>query len=258
MAPESRPALLPAPTVGEWRERLAEAGTVELMPFTRTELASVGAGSPVRGLVADEDLAALDGAELQLALERARRSLAERGYAGPAFTPSADPSHVRIPLGGDLAGIVAVRRAPALVATVSAGSPELVRRPGGDPSACTVLAILHGVAAAGFGEGAGAGEDRPGLLALLEETTAGRGLHFFALSTPTAQAARILEAWHQLEEDGATAVSVHVFIPDPRTPRHIQVVLQPGVARMSDDGVSWQRSCPDYEWSDLFQAAVAI
>lgn len=248
MSPDSPPALLPAPTVTDWRNRLAEASTVELMPFTRRELASVGAGSPVRGLVADESFLALGDEEVDVVLRHAREGLAARGLAGPPAVSPEDPSRIRIPLGGDLAAIVAVRRAPALVATVGAGPPELVRRPGGDPGASTVLAVLHGVTGGADG----------GVLALLEETATGRGLHLFALSTPAAQAGRIRDAWRQLEEEAPTAVSVHVFIPDSIAPRHIQLALQSGVARVSSDGQTWQRSEPDYAWPDLFQAAVTL
>lgn len=255
MTPDSAPELLPAPTVAEWRSRLAEVGTLELMPFTRTELACVGAGSPVRGLLADDGFLSLDGEDLQAAMARARRGLTERGLVGEPRPSPSDPSRLEMPLGGDLAGIVAVRRSPALIATVGAGPEDLVRRPGGDPAAARLIAVLHGVGVVDAGDAGGAGEG--GLLGLLEETTTSRGLHLFALSTPAAEADRILETWQLLAEDGPAALSVHVFVPDASSPRHTQLALQAGVARMSSDGLTWQRSFPDYAWSDLFVSAVS-
>ncbi len=239
--------LQPAPTVASWRERLTAAATVELTGFSGMELASVGAGSPVRGLVATDLFLATPGPALAESLERARQSLVDRRLAGPPVPSDDDPRVVRMPLGGDLAGIVAVRRQPALVATVSAAAPESVEHPGPASAIPAVLAVLHGVAGADSG-----------LLALLEETVVPGDIHLFSLSTPEAQALRILGAWEELEGDGPAAVSVHVFVPDPEQPRHAQLVLQTGVARMSTDGVSWQRSCPDYDWPQLFVIATTL
>ncbi len=236
-----------APTVDSWRERLTAAATVELAGFSGMELASVGAGSPVRGLVATDLFLATAGPALAESLDRARRSLAERGLAGRPVPSDDDPRVVRMPLGGDLAGIVAVRRQPALVATVSAAAPESVEHPAPPSAIPAVLAVLHGVAGADGG-----------LFAFLEETVVPEDVHLFSLSTPEAQAVRILGAWEELERDGPAAVSVHIFVPDPDRPRHAQLVLQSGVARMSTDGVSWQRSCPDYDWPQLFTIATTL
>ena len=242
---DPRGTLQPAPTVASWRERLARSGTVELTSFSGMELASVGAGGPLRGLVATDAFLTIADGELNESLERARRGLVERGLAGPA-RPGGGRGRVVMELGGDLAGIVAVRRSPALVASVSAAGPDAVEHPTPSSAASAVLAVLHGVTAA---EG--------GLFALLEETLAG-DVHLFSLSTPEAQAMRILEACQVLEDDGPVSVSVHVFVPHPVQPRHVQLALEPGVARMSTDGVSWSRSCPDYRWPQLFTSAVTL
>ena len=234
---------------------------MDLSSFSSIELAAVGAGSPIRGLVADGAFLALDDATLAEMLGRARHGLADRGLVGVARParrseldtgpigdgPAREGDPVDFQLGGDLAGIVAVRRAPALLGTVSAGPPELYRHPGSHPESEAVLAVLHGVASEGVG-----------LIALLEETTVGPGVHLFTLNTPAAQATRIFDAWQDLETDGPAAVSVQVFVPHPARPRRVQLVLETGVARLSHEGSRWQRSTPEDGWSNLFRGAVAL
>jgi hypothetical protein len=217
------------------------------------ELAAVGAGSPLRGLVADQAFLDLDDRNLGEALGRARRALAGRGLVGPA-RPGGEPvparhggSPVDFDLGGDLAAVVAVRRQPALIATVSAAAPERYRRPGSHPGSEALLAVLHGVAS-----------EVSGLFALLEETRAGRTMHLFTLCTPAVQGDRIFEAWQELEATGPAAVSVQIFQPDPVAPSRTQLVLQAGVARLSADGAAWQRSVPDDGWNRLFRAALHL
>lgn len=252
MSSDPLPGLLPAPTVDEWRTALDATGSVDLLPFSAMELAAVGAGSPLRGLIADGDFLALVDDELDGALGRARQALTGRGLAGaprpagePASTGAGAP--VDFDLGGDLAGVVAVRRRPALLALVSAGPAELYRRPGYQSGVGAILAVLHGVAVDGIG-----------LFALLEETRTERGMHLFTLATPAVQAARIFDAWQELESDGPSAVSVQVFVPDPSQPRRTQLVLEAGVARLSNDGATWQRSSPEDGWNALFRSAVAL
>jgi hypothetical protein len=232
---------------------LASTGSVELMSFSAMELAAVGAGSPLRGLVADEAFLDLEDRNLGEALGRARRALAGRGLVGPAG-PGRDSvaardgdSQVDFELGGDLAAVVAVRRQPALIATVSAAAPDRYRRPGSHPGSEARLAVLHGVAS-----------EASGLFALLEETRAGRTMHLFTLCTPAAQGDRIFEAWQELEANGPAAVSVQVFRPDPVSPRRTQLVLQAGVARLSADGAAWQRSVPEDGWNRLFRSALDL
>ncbi len=232
----------------EWSDLLfGAAGLVELPAFSTMELAAVGAGSPLRGLVADETFLDLDDRHLTEGLDRARQGLMERGLAGaPVAARNRPAGQVNIPLGGDLAAIVAVRRSPAFVATVCAASPETYRRPGGAPGREAVLAVLHGVASAAAGT-----------FALLEETTTRRGMHLFTLCTPAAQAVRVLNAWRELETEGPAAVSVQVLVADELRPRRTQLVIHAGVARLSSDGATWQRSLPEEDWIRLFRSALA-
>ena len=146
----------------------------------------------------------------------------------------------------DRALISAIRRRPILVAAVAADRPLAVRRPGTSISGQTVIAVLHGVATPG---------DRP--FALLEEARSGLGVRHFALATPAAQADRILEAWRELEEDGPAAVSVHMLRPG-RPDARCELALLSGVARLSRDGVGWDRSVPEDDWASLFQAAIPL
>jgi hypothetical protein len=241
------PDLRPSPTVKDWLHRLDRTGIADLSSFSAMELAAVGAGSPIRGLVADDTFMDLDDQRVGDGLARALHGLHERGLAGPPVPSDEQPGTTRIQLHGDLAGIVAVRRSPALVATVAAAPPATFRRPGGDVDAAAVLAVLHGVAS-----------NRLGLFATLEETTTGPGTHLFSLCTPAAQADRIFAAWKELDADGPAAVSVQVFTPDPDRPRRTQLVIQAGVVRVSSDGANWQRSAPADQWPALFQSALGL
>ena len=150
-------------------------------------------------------------------------------------------------LNADLDIVVDLRRHPSCLAIVTFGLPNLVRRPGGGAGrdGATTMAVLHGAAG---GDG--------GVVALVEETRGADGRQLFVLSTPEAAAARILDAWRQLDEEAPAAVSVEVFRPDPVRPARVQVTLTAGVARLSVDGQEWQRSLPEDQFPDLFFSAI--
>lgn len=243
MAAPDPGVLQPAPTVAGWRARLAQAGAFDLASFSDAELAAVGADSPVLGLVTSiPRLAAGDGGTDEA--EALVETLIAQGFVSPV--PGEPAGSLR--LGGDLGGIMAVRRQPALIATVAA-SQAAVDRPWNAPARDALLAILHGVAADGVG-----------LFALLEETVSPppERTHHFALATPAAQAERIRDAYRDLSATEALAVSVHVYVPDPGGPRHFQVVLTGEEARLSNDGVAWEQHTAVEDFTALFEAATAL
>jgi hypothetical protein len=146
----------------------------------------------------------------------------------------------------DRALIASAKRRAVMFAAVTADRPDAVRRPGCDPSTQRLIASLHGL----FDSGTG-------LFAQLEET-GGRGLpRHFALSTPAAQAARILDAWSELESEAPSAVSVHIYRRGNGGRGRKELALLGGVARLSMDGRTWERSVPEDDWTALFVAAVA-
>ena len=235
--------LEPAPTVGGWRQRLASEGAFDLSSFTDAELAAVGADSPVLELVTSAAALAADNGEPRQA-DLLVDGLVARGLV--ARIP--DDPDLRLELGGDLAGIVAVRRRPALVASVVA-SRAFLDRPWVDPAKDAVLAILHGVAAEGVG-----------LFALLEETLGNDRArrHNFALAAPAAQAARIRDAHRDLGATERLSISVHVYVPDPEGPHHFQLVLTDEDARLSSDGEAWQQEVPADEFPALFEIITTL
>jgi hypothetical protein len=235
--------LEPAPTVAGWRQRLASEGAFDLSSFADAELAAVGADSPVLDLVVSGAVLAADNGDPRRA-DLLVDGLVARGLV--ARIP--DDPDLTLELGGDLAGIVAVRRRPALVASVMASQAD-VGRPWVDPVKDALLAILHGVAADGVG-----------LFALLEETLLAdrAGTHNFALATPGAAAVRIRDAYHDLRATERLSISVHVYVPDPNGPHHFQLVLTDGDARLSSDGRSWQQHVPVDEFAALFETATTL
>ena len=179
-------------------------GEHRLASFTSEELVAVGADSPLQGLVLSERLAAMGPIPLAAALSAALRGLVARGFVHPeGATPGGPGSRadrqldrlldalgdgspddgdgigvdgiggggsgeVTVPLSGDLAAVVAIRRAPALVCLVSEPTRrDLVRR--GPLAHRRTDAILHGVAGGG------------GLAGILEERRTALGIHGFVL-----------------------------------------------------------------------------
>ena len=282
------------PSTAVWRQALVERSEIELDSFSDLELAAVGAGSPVRGLVASSEIFALDEVALTSALAAALRGLEARGLVGPPRAATGVGAggplgSVPIPLGGDLATVVAIRRAPALVAVVSAVPPAAVRFPGQPGADEAIFAILHGFAVEGVG-----------LVGLLEEVLSPGRMHCFTLCTPARQAERLLESWATLgesESGGASGpgeaggprppgadLSVHVYVPDPVLPSHTQLALLGSapagdldrpvvvhgpvpvpvhgpVAVLSWDGQAWEDCRPagpdGTAWAEMFLAALS-
>jgi hypothetical protein len=145
----------------------------------------------------------------------------------------------------DRALIASAKRRAVMFTAITADRPDAVRRPGCDPSTQRLIASLHGLI-----------DSWTGLFALLEET-GGRGLpRHFALSTPAAQAARILDAWSELESEAPSAVSVHIYRQGTGSRERKELALLGGVARLSMDGRTWERSVPEDDWTALFVEAV--
>lgn len=168
------------------------AGERHLASFTSEELVAVGADSPLQGLVTSERVASMGPIPLTAALSAALRGLVARGFVhpegaatGPASAASPPASadrqlqqlldrlgeeegEISVPLSGDLAVVVALRRAPALVCLVSEPSRrDLARR--GPLAHRRTDAVLHGV------------RDERGLGGFLEERRSALGIHAFAL-----------------------------------------------------------------------------
>jgi len=236
-------ALQPAPSVAGWRRRLASEGAFDLSSFSDGELAAVGADSPVLDLVTSVAALAADGGDPRQADVLVDRLVA-RGLV--ARIPH-DPD-LSLQLGGDLAGIVAVRRQPALIGSVAASQAD-IDRPWSDPAKGAVLTVLHGVAAEGVG-----------LFALLEETVLNDRIrtHNFVVATPAAEAARIREAHRDLRATERLVLSVHVYVPDPAGPHHYQLVLTDEDARLSTDGEAWKQRAPAEEFTAMFEAITTL
>ncbi|MCU1488871.1 MAG: hypothetical protein JWM85_276 [Acidimicrobiaceae bacterium] len=223
-------------------DRLNAEGELRLASFTSEELVAVGADSPLQGLVISERLAALGPIPLTAALSAALRSLVARGFvhpegtdlsaAGPGFgSPDRhgperfgqgefdvggfdeeeldEELTVEIPLSGDLAVVVALRRSPAVVAVAFAPRPTDRNAP---PrwGLHRAQAILHGFAA-----------EPEGALGILEERRSPLGIHAFVLRTladETAvlagQLALLLETpSEQLASVDAWAFDLEVAVP---------------------------------------------
>lgn len=175
---------LPPELRGEGERRLAS--------FTSEELVAVGADSPLQGLVISERLASMGPIPLTAALSAALRGLIARGFvhpdgaaaggAGPrndrhlqrlldalAGEGEEDEGEVSVPLSGDLAVVVALRRAPALVCLVSEPTRrDLALR--GPLAHRRTDAILHGFTTEGNE-----------LAGFLEERRSALGIHSFVL-----------------------------------------------------------------------------
>jgi hypothetical protein len=273
---------LPAPTVDSWRHRLSSAGSVvDLGGFTPMELAAVGAGSPLRGLVATRSFLETDDERLAEEMQSALDGLVGRGLAepvragdvgaGPVARGGSDdlagvgPVAVRlggdlagvgpvaVRLGGDLAGLVAVRRRPALVGVVSLVDPRRASQPFEAGPADPVLAVFHGLAVEG-----------QGLVGLIEETLdpgdADRPVHRFVLATPAHEAERIVQAYVALGGDinKGLALASRVLVPHLSTPVQHLLVIESGRARCCADGATWSEEVGLDRWSDVFGRAVGL
>lgn len=175
--------------------RLRAEGELRLASFTSEELVAVGADSPLPGLVISDRLATLGPVPLTAALSAALRGLVARGFAHPelasapgdvglgladrqlqqvldslsAAAPAGDAAS--LPLSGDLAAVVTLRRAPAVVCLVSEPTQEdLARR--GPLAHRRTDAILHGFTS-----------DDAELAGFLEERRSALGIHAFVLRT---------------------------------------------------------------------------
>lgn len=233
--------------------RLLSGGDHRLASFTSEELVAVGADSPLQGLVISERLAAMGPIPLTAALSTALRGLIARGFVHPegaavaaGGAPRSDrllqqvldalggeagsggpnaPEAVSVPLSGDLAVVVAVRRAPALVALVSEPSrADLARR--GPLAHRRTDAILHGFTAEGVG-----------LAGFLEERRSALGIHSFVLRSLDQQTRSLSTALahraHQPSADGPAGpceVAFEVAVPDGSGRAGVRLVVgvEPG------------------------------
>lgn len=176
-------------------ERLASDGEVELPSFTSEELVAVGANSPLPGLLISERLSDMGPIPLTAALGAALRGLVARGYIDPELVASelhaeGGAEEVDVPLEGDLALVVGLRRAPDFVGLVSAPTPGALAGLTLASSGKTAV-IWHGLVEAGAP-------------AVLEERRSPLGVHSFTLRT-LPRAARALVAWLQEEAAGRRA-----------------------------------------------------
>lgn len=224
---------------------LQEQGELRLARFTSEELLAVGADSPVPGLARSDRLATLGPAELEAALSAALRGLVARGYVHPdeawpdeadlagdgdgrlrdVLASSGDDEAVALPLSGDLALVVALRRSPSFVALVSEPSPaELETR--GPLAHRRADAVLHGFATATSPLGG-----------VLEERRSELGIHTFTLRTLAQQAVSLcasLEARAVEPADGApgaceTALEIALpVVAGHRAPLRLLARLDPG------------------------------
>lgn len=182
--------LLPVPSTRVLKRALEYEGSIEFSPFTQWELAAIGAGSPVQGLVLSESLLAAEAETVKDEMILALQDLAARDLVGELLESDSEGGVVAdssdglrsFRLGGDLAIVVAIRRAPALLGIVALVPGEAGLEPRPPDAGDQVLAVLHGFAT-----------ERDGLLGFLEETLADAAgaMHRFTLSTPARQAERL-------------------------------------------------------------------
>lgn len=228
-------------------------GERRLASFTSEELVAVGADSPLQGLVLSERLAAMGPIPLAAALSAALRGLVARGFVHPEGATPGEPAprgdhqlerlldvpgdggpdggdgsagEVSVPLSGDLAVVVAIRRAPALVCLVSEPTRrDLVRR--GPLAHRRTDAILHGVAGGG------------GLAGVLEERRSALGIHGFVLrgvaDETRALCAGLAERAVAVDPDlppGRSETAIEVApVADPSRPSvRLLVAYEPGAA----------------------------
>ena len=241
---------LAAPWLGEGERRLAS--------FTSEELVAVGADSPLQGLVISERLASMGPVPLTAALSAALRGLVARGFvhlegaaaAGPPARADRDPQRLldaladglgpeggqdlSVPLSGDLAVVVALRRAPSLVCLVSEPSRrDLALR--GPLAHRRTDAILHGVPG-------DAGE----LVGFLEERRSALGIHDFVLRSLAAETRALcadLAARTEAPDAGLPAgrceTAIEVATPDDpdRPSLRLLVTYEPGAPQPGR--ISW-------------------
>lgn len=161
------------------RERIGTRGEADLGSFTSEELVAVGADSPLEGLLVSERLAAMGPIPLNAALGSALRSLVARGLVDPeAISSGSDLGP--LPLRGDLALVVELRRRPQLLALVTSPRPaELAALSLSIPPKIEI--VLSGFAERG---------ERP---LFLEERRSLLGIHHFAVRNLRRQAAALVQ-----------------------------------------------------------------
>lgn len=241
-------------------ERLHDEGERRLASFTSEELVAVGADSPVQGLVISERLEHMGPIPLTAALSTALRGLVARGFVHPAGAAAGgaatrsdrhlqhvldalsgaesgrdDGEVVSVPLSGELAIVVALRRSPALVCLVSEPSrDDLARR--GPLAHRRTDAILHGFA------------DEGRLAGFLEERRSALGIHSFVLRTLENEAdalCRDLEtrAREPLGDDagGTCELALEVAAPGPRERPGVRLLVS---LEPTDDGAQGRISWP--------------
>lgn len=220
------------PSTAQMLAVLSLHGELQMPSFTAVELAAVGAGSPLRGLVAGPNFLAMSDRELAAGMAAAIQRLTAEGMLESqketGASTGAAPS-----LGGPLSTIVGLRRSPAVVVTVTLAARGALDAPTPVEPSTRLIAALHGMAVEG-----------KGLVGLLEETIAGDD-HHFVLCTPERAAERLwitAERLQQAEVDGAAGrrppervgLAVDIFHPDPAQPRHLKLVVAPANAEGPD------------------------
>lgn len=260
------PTLLEPPSQAQLLAVLSARGELPMPSFTAIELAAVGAGSPLRGLVASPRFLAMTDEELAGGMAGALDKLAAEGALERPEPNTASGKTAM--LGGPLSTIVGVRRSPAVLVTVTLAARRALNASDPvDPSA-QLLAALHGMAVQGMG-----------LVGLLEETRTPEDDHNFVLCTPSRAAerlwitaARLQEAERAQADNGLPeeiGLAMDVFHPDPVEPSHLKLVLSPVkegegpglmIARTAKAPGNWEStdSVDLTEWQRMFCDLTAI
>lgn len=237
--------LMPVPSADVIRRRLEADGEIPLPTFTAMELAAVGAGSPLRGLVASPRFLALDDATVLTGMRGGLQRLAGDRLVEFDGARQAEMGLSGIRIGGDLSNIVAIRRQPALLAPVTLVEPTGGIGNGEARPSQTLLAVLHGLAMDGYG-----------LVGLLEEVISIDSMHSFFMCSPDREPARLLQACRALRSTqevsvkGPLAISIDVYVPDPIAPRHTKLILSYEAGSVYEDLVI-RRGAQGEEWDEV-------
>jgi len=269
--PSKLASLIEPPRVALVARELRDQTELALPTFTALELAVVGAGSPISGLVASSEFLALDEISLVSGMVASLRGLAARGLVESSLPADQsgvkDSQDITLRLGGDLALVAAIRHQPALLAVVAVTASTDEETARAATASTRVVAILHGLAIDGVG-----------LVGLLEETLAPDSVHRFVLCTPQRQAERLMNSLADLVsapnaipfriEGSALALTVDIYMPDLRSPRHTKLALtgsalhdgaQDLISRRSSVEGPWEeRRIARNGWSSMFEESVRL
>ena len=219
-------------------ERLAAGGETLLPSFTSEELVAIGANSPLPGLLISERLSEMGPIPLTAALGAALRGLVARAYVDPdavtaELAAEDGPEEIDIPLGGDLALIVGIRRSPDFVGLVSGPKPAALAGLSLASAAKTEV-VLHGLI-------------RPDGPFVLEERRTPLGVHAFALRTLPREASALVHWLRSVAVEGdarrsdVEGIAVEIELALPPGPgaaldaahHRCSVIVEPGGEKAS-------------------------